>query len=89
MISSQTIVQTGKLLVPVSNLIITRAGTEAILTPASGAHSFAHFDIAPSKTRVHQLKNYLSNHPQFPLSSRQVLHEKETYRRQLEDVQNS
>ena len=62
MISSQTIVQTAKLLVPVSNLIITRASTEAILTPASEAHSFAHFDIATCEIYVHAAEK-LSQQP--------------------------
>jgi hypothetical protein len=53
MISSQTIAQTGKLLVPVSNLIITRKSTEAILMPASGAHSFALSDVATCKIYVY------------------------------------
>jgi hypothetical protein len=62
MISSQTIVQTGKLLVPVSNLIIIRASTEAILMAASGAHSFAHFDIATCEIYVHAAEK-LSQQP--------------------------
>jgi hypothetical protein len=62
MISSQTIVQTGKLLVPVSNLIITRASTEAILMPASGAHFFALFDIATRKIYAHAAEK-LSQQP--------------------------
>jgi hypothetical protein len=62
MISSQTIVQTGKLLVPVSNLIISRASTEAILMPASGEHSFALFDIASCEIYVHAAEK-LSQQP--------------------------
>jgi hypothetical protein len=43
-------------------LIITRASTDAILTPASGAHPFALFDIASCEIYVHAAEK-LSQQP--------------------------